>query len=80
MTLIKNNSFNNTKVFLILNGVENEEEAYAYLPESVGEFPYGKALAEKMESVGLRNVQFFPLTFGIATLYVGTKRTETSDH
>ena len=59
---------------------KNEEEAYAYLPESVGEFPYGKALAEKMESVGLRNVQFFPLTFGIATLYVGTKRTETSDH
>ena len=47
---------------------------------AVGEFPYGKQLAEKMESVGLQNVQFFPLTFGIATLYVGTKRINHSDH
>ena len=52
----------------------NDQEAYAYLPESVGEFPSGKALAARMEAAGLENVTFRPLTLGVATLYVGTKR------
>ena len=43
------------------------------MPESVGEFPYGKALAERMAKVGLTDVKFFPLTFGVATLDVGKK-------
>ena len=43
-------------------------------PKVWGNFPTGKALAETMANVGLRDVQFFPLTFGIATLYVGTKQ------
>lgn len=51
----------------------NRQEAYNYLPESVSQFPYGKALAEKMEACGLTNVTWTPLTFGIATLYVGQK-------
>ena len=46
----------------------NEEEAYAYLPESVGEFPSGEALAERMREAGLREVRFHPLTLGVATL------------
>jgi demethylmenaquinone methyltransferase / 2-methoxy-6-polyprenyl-1,4-benzoquinol methylase len=51
----------------------NREGAYAYLPASVGEFPYGEELAERLRTVGLRDVRFYPLTFGIATLYVGHK-------
>ena len=51
----------------------NKEEAYKYLPESVGEFPHGEALAEKMRAAGLKDVFFRPMTFGVATLYVGTK-------
>lgn len=51
----------------------NRQEAYNYLPDSVSQFPYGKALAEKMEACGLANVKWTPLTFGIATLYVGQK-------
>lgn len=51
----------------------NKQSAYEYLPASVSEFPFGKALAEKMESCGLTNVKWTPLTFGIATLYVGQK-------
>ncbi len=51
----------------------NRQAAYNYLPESVSQFPYGKALADKMESCGLTKVTWTPLTFGIATLYVGTK-------
>jgi demethylmenaquinone methyltransferase/2-methoxy-6-polyprenyl-1,4-benzoquinol methylase len=52
---------------------KNKNEAYNYLPQSVGEFPAGEALAEKMRAAGLSEVRFLPLTFGIATLYVGTK-------
>ncbi|MBQ2821129.1 MAG: bifunctional demethylmenaquinone methyltransferase/2-methoxy-6-polyprenyl-1,4-benzoquinol methylase UbiE [Thermoguttaceae bacterium] len=51
----------------------NQFDAYHYLPESVGEFPYGQELARMMEEAGLSEVKFFPMTFGIATLYVGKK-------
>ena len=52
---------------------KNKQSAYEYLPASVSEFPYGKALADKMEACGLTHVKWTPLTFGIATLYVGQK-------
>jgi demethylmenaquinone methyltransferase/2-methoxy-6-polyprenyl-1,4-benzoquinol methylase len=52
---------------------KNRQSAYDYLPASVSEFPYGKALADLMEASGLTSVTWTPLTFGIATLYVGTK-------
>jgi demethylmenaquinone methyltransferase / 2-methoxy-6-polyprenyl-1,4-benzoquinol methylase len=51
----------------------NSHQAYDYLPASVGEFPSGEQMAERMRSAGLDRVSIFPLTFGIATLYVGTK-------
>jgi demethylmenaquinone methyltransferase/2-methoxy-6-polyprenyl-1,4-benzoquinol methylase len=51
----------------------NRSEAYAYLPESVGEFPYGQALIDRMTAAGLTNAKFLPLTMGIATLYIGEK-------
>ncbi len=47
--------------------------AYEYLPQSVAEFPCGAELAGMMEQAGLEQVQFKPLTFGIATLYWGRK-------
>jgi demethylmenaquinone methyltransferase/2-methoxy-6-polyprenyl-1,4-benzoquinol methylase len=51
----------------------NSQSAYSYLPESVSEFPYGEKLAALMKECGLRTVDFTPLTFGIATLYIGKK-------
>lgn len=51
----------------------NRADAYNYLPESVGEFPSGEALCQRMRAAGLGHVRHRPLTFGIATLYVGTK-------
>jgi len=51
----------------------NKQEAYSYLPASVGEFPSGDALAERMRQAGASQVRYFPLTLGVATLYVGTK-------
>ena len=53
----------------------NREDAYAYLPESVGQFPSGEELATRMRDAGLHDVRFYPMTLGIATLYVGTKET-----
>lgn len=52
---------------------KNKQSAYEYLPASVSEFPYGQAMADKMTKCGLTEVKFTPLTFGIATLYVGRK-------
>jgi demethylmenaquinone methyltransferase/2-methoxy-6-polyprenyl-1,4-benzoquinol methylase len=51
----------------------NRHDAYNYLPASVGQFPQGEALVCRMEEAGLRSVACHPLSFGVATLYVGTK-------
>jgi len=51
----------------------NGSGAYEYLPNSVGEFPSYEALGERMRTAGLSKVEYTPLTFGVATLYVGTK-------
>lgn len=51
----------------------NTQDAYAYLPASVGEFPQGNELVKRMIAAGLEKVAYHPLTFGIATLYIGTK-------
>ncbi len=52
----------------------SKDNAYNYLPASVLEFPDGEALAERLRGHGLTDVRWYPFTFGIATLYVGTKR------
>jgi demethylmenaquinone methyltransferase/2-methoxy-6-polyprenyl-1,4-benzoquinol methylase len=51
----------------------SKENAYRYLPASVLDFPDGEALAERLRRHGLADVRWYPLTFGVATLYVGTK-------
>ena len=51
----------------------SREEAYNYLPESVGQFPQGPALCDMMRTAGLDEVTYRPMTFGVATLYVGRK-------
>jgi demethylmenaquinone methyltransferase/2-methoxy-6-polyprenyl-1,4-benzoquinol methylase len=48
-------------------------DAYEYLPQSVGEFPQGEAMCQRMRDAGLVDVRSYPLTFGVATLYVGVK-------
>ncbi len=51
----------------------NSHAAYNYLPESVGQFPQGEELAERMRTSGLVDVWHRSFTLGVATLYVGTK-------
>jgi demethylmenaquinone methyltransferase/2-methoxy-6-polyprenyl-1,4-benzoquinol methylase len=50
------------------------DSAYHYLPASVMEFPDYEALTARMEQHGLTETRYHPLTFGIATLYVGVKK------
>jgi demethylmenaquinone methyltransferase/2-methoxy-6-polyprenyl-1,4-benzoquinol methylase len=51
----------------------NGMDAYHYLPASVLQFPDGRAMLDLLASRGLTDTAMHPLTFGIATLYVGTK-------
>lgn len=53
----------------------NSEAAYNYLPQSVSQFPQDEELAGIMQQAGLTETTWIPLTFGIATLYIGTKPT-----
>lgn len=52
----------------------NNREAYEYLPQSVQQFPCGEELAKLMRESGLHDVFYKPMTLGVVTLYVGTKR------
>jgi demethylmenaquinone methyltransferase / 2-methoxy-6-polyprenyl-1,4-benzoquinol methylase len=56
----------------------NRQSAYSYLPDSVSEFPSGERLAAMMNSCGLERVTWQPLTFGLATVYVGAKPARSS--
>lgn len=53
--------------------ISRNSDAYEYLPTSVGEFPQGQALLDRMRAAGLTDLRRYPLTFGVATLYVGQK-------
>lgn len=57
----------------------NDKAAYEYLPESVGQFPDGQALADRMTAAGLTNVRYTPMTFGVATIYEGFKPEKESN-
>ncbi len=53
--------------------ISGHSEAYHYLNQSAEKFPYGQAFADWMRNAGFSEVAFRPLSFGIATLYWGTK-------
>ena len=52
---------------------KNDHSAYEYLPQSVQAFPSGEALAVLMRQANLKDIRMYPMTFGVVTLYVGTK-------
>jgi demethylmenaquinone methyltransferase/2-methoxy-6-polyprenyl-1,4-benzoquinol methylase len=53
--------------------ISGDKEAYRYLNTSIESFPYGQDFCTLLENAGFRDIKFHPLTFGIATLYEGTK-------
>lgn len=52
---------------------KNDKSAYEYLPSSVSQFPSGQEFAKRMATAGLQNIKMFPMTLGVATLYLGVK-------
>lgn len=54
--------------------ISGDRTAYNYLNQTVENFPYGEAFCRQMIEAGFVNVTGLPLTFGIVTLYNGTKQ------
>ena len=50
-----------------------KRSAYKYLPQSVKEFMSREELAARFEKSGLRDVNFYDLTFGVVCVHVGVK-------
>ena len=53
--------------------ISRDQAAYRYLPESVKAFPDGKDFLSVLSGLGYKNPQCDPLTFGISSLYQGSK-------
>lgn len=54
--------------------ISGSPDAYRYLPATVKEFPMGEEFLSLLRAVGFSSVQQYPLTFDIATIYVGIKQ------
>ena len=53
--------------------ISKDKSAYTYLPESVEAFPYGADFTNLLEDIGYKETKDTPVTFGIASIYEGTK-------
>lgn len=53
--------------------ISKDQTAYTYLPDSVNAFPDGENFTAIMEEVGFKSTKIVPVTFGIASIYVGIK-------
>ncbi len=64
-----------TKYILPLIGklFSKDRSAYKYLCESASIFPHGEALNNILRKIGFINVEDFPQTFGVATIYKSSK-------
>lgn len=58
---------------LVGRAVSGHRFAYSYLPASVAGFAQGEAFAEMLRGAGFADVMVRPLTFGIASLYRGSR-------
>ena len=55
------------------NFLSKDKEAYSYLSKTIESFPYGIDFVNLMKEAGFTQATSKPLSFGIATLYVGVK-------
>ena len=53
--------------------ISKNTTAYSYLPESVVAFPSGQDFIKIMEKIGMKNISYISLTFGISSIYSGVK-------
>lgn len=65
--------YSRTILPLIGRLVSKDASAYTYLPESVRAFPDGPDFLRIYEMAGFTNTKWIPLTFGVASIYIGQK-------
>lgn len=53
--------------------ISSDKAAYTYLPESVEAFPDGEDFLQCLSTVGFKNTKCRALTFGISSIYSGSK-------
>lgn len=53
--------------------ISGDEVAYRYLNMTVEDFPHGPDFLKLMENAGFKELHQEPLTFGIASIYIGIK-------
>lgn len=58
---------------LIGRAVSKKSGPYSYLPSSVMAFPEREEFVGLMKFSGMKDIEFYDLTFGIVTVYVGSK-------
>jgi demethylmenaquinone methyltransferase/2-methoxy-6-polyprenyl-1,4-benzoquinol methylase len=63
------------RVLPFLGNLISRSRAYTYLNRSVLAWSSREELAERMRKAGCTTVEVVPLTFGIAAVHLGTKRT-----
>lgn len=56
------------------SAISKDKAAYSYLPESVAAFPEGKGFLDILTKVGYVNLESKLVSGGIATIYVGRKK------
>jgi demethylmenaquinone methyltransferase/2-methoxy-6-polyprenyl-1,4-benzoquinol methylase len=67
------NFYNRTALPLLGKILSKDATAYTYLPESVAAFPEGDSFVNILTSTGFKKSKAVPLTFGISSVYIGTK-------
>ncbi|MEO8098826.1 MAG: bifunctional demethylmenaquinone methyltransferase/2-methoxy-6-polyprenyl-1,4-benzoquinol methylase UbiE [Acidobacteriota bacterium] len=66
--------FFSTKVLPWIGGmISGSQDAYSYLPESIGKFPGAEGLAEQMRQAGFSHVEFERMTGGAVALHLARK-------
>ena len=63
------------RILPVIGGIiSGSSDAYRYLPSTVGEFPAGMDFLAILHNAGFKETIQYPLSFGIATIYIGIKR------
>lgn len=57
----------------LAGALTGEKDAYEYLGGSIEQFPAGTAMTTLLETCGFTGTQADPLTFGVVSIYEGTK-------
>lgn len=67
------NIYSYTVIPFIGRCLSRQKEAYSYLPQSIKVVPQGKVMHALLDRCGFGDVQVTTFTFGICSLYIGTK-------